>query len=283
MSGLEPYLRAARELRPESSSGLDVAAIARGSAAARKRRRGQTAAGVATLGAVLAVLWWGGSDRVTNAEQPVAETADARPVQGAGANPSAARNDAEVVHETRPARGQHARTGPDAVVATGTYSIVRDGQSISTPAGELWLDGRAKVSVDAEEVIVRLEFGVAAFDDGDAVVMLESESFRKARPAPRSEGSRPTATDLARRAEEQLLAGKRKAARRTLSKLVKQFPRSAEAKTALLDIATISRRLGEQEKAACALERFIGAWPDDPRVSTARVQRARLPEADCRR
>lgn len=279
MSALDPFVRAAREVRPSATGRVDVEVIARQAATARSRRRGQLIGGSALVAAVCAALWWGGEPRLESQPKAfVSENSPATP-EVVPATAPAPTTQPGVADWSAPVRG------PDVVGHRGAHTIARRGGAIATPAGTLWLDGEAEVEVASADVIVHLSSGVAAFDNGDRVVVLGHERFVQVRPekdGPDEAAVSASATSLARRAESQLLAGNRRAARRTLATLVGEYPKAPEAKTALLDIATISRRLGDEGQAACALTAFVEQWSTDRQASAAQAQLERLPAATCR-
>jgi hypothetical protein len=141
--------------------------------------------------------------------------------------------------------------------------VVERGLAVTLPQGQLeLLHGRATVSVDEDGVAaVRLHSGVASWVSADgernaiSVERIDKPAADKAKPETSS------AVELAREAEELLAAGKRSAAIRVLSRLVRRHPNAADAPTALLDLARLHRVAGDEDRARCALELHRERWP----------------------
>ncbi|MFV8750966.1 tetratricopeptide repeat protein [Nannocystaceae bacterium ST9] len=133
--------------------------------------------------------------------------------------------------------------------------------------------------------VVRLESGIAAWIEVDgtrtqiAVERIEldtatSEAEVEAEPTPRS--SEPSASELARAAERQLLAGSRADAIATLRKLVRKYPRTPQARTALMDLAAQERLAGSPDRARCAYQLYLERWPHSEVRSEIDKQLAKL-------
>lgn len=118
----------------------------------------------------------------------------------------------------------------------------------------------------APYVVVRLESGVAAWiaEDGTRT-QIEVERIdvpvRDLTVTTEVANTEPSAAELARKAEQQLLAGAREDAIATLRKLVRKFPRTPQARTALLDLARQERIAGRPDRARCAYLLYVERWP----------------------
>lgn len=132
-------------------------------------------------------------------------------------------------------------------------------------------------------VVVRLESGVAAWiaEDGtrtqieveriDLPVAIVTQTTELA-------SSEPSAAELARKAEQDLLAGKREDAIGTLRKLVRKYPRTPQARTALLDLARQERLAARPDRARCAYLLYVERWPHSEVRSEIDKQLAKLGE-----
>ena len=87
--------------------------------------------------------------------------------------------------------------------------------------------------------------------------------------------ARPTAEALAAEAEAHLAAGDRAQAIASLRRLVTTYPRSATARTGLIDLGRLLEASGRKDEARCAYAVFLERWPghalsgDVSRASTA--------------
>jgi hypothetical protein len=114
--------------------------------------------------------------------------------------------------------------------------------------------GRVHILVGADRTEARLEHGVATWvaplgDRTPLTVPVE--------PVP---ADIPTASELARRAEAQLTAGKRDAAIKLLTQLVTQHPGHATARSALMDLAGLLKTDGRPDEARCAYRLYLSRY-----------------------
>lgn len=281
-----PQLRAWVELaaaEPVPRVTVDVAAVRR--AWQRRRatdRRRAVLVMVAML--VLAVGWSWGWPRIAARNPPVA-------LQGG----VAMRVDADVAPRARytpPAvadapshatlrRSDDLVEGLAAGVSVRTEQVeaveVLDDDTIAVGAGVFHIDvaaGAAPLRVQVDTRVLRLEPGTEVAltvpDSGEPIVTRRSGRATWERSPARSRGARSeaSAAALARRADEQMKAGQRAAAIETLERLVEGHPRSAAARTGLLDLARLRRQVGQADGARCAYAAYLRRWPS----STLRVE-----------
>ena len=81
------------------------------------------------------------------------------------------------------------------------------------------------------------------------------------RPETIHAASRPSALELARKAEAELGAGDRDGAIAVLQTLVRTHPRSGAARAGLLDLARLHKAAGQPDRARCAYELYLQRWP----------------------
>lgn len=162
----------------------------------------------------------------------------------------------------------------------GPWSIALDGgiheiavQAVPDHALRIELPGRTLELVHGElsvelvgpAAVVRLESGTAGWIEGEGTrTQIEVERIELGEVSGESSepmGSEPSASDLAREAERQLLAGHRDEATRLLRKLVRKYPRAPEAGTALMDLAVQERLAGHTDRARCAYQLYVERWP----------------------
>lgn len=115
-------------------------------------------------------------------------------------------------------------------------------------------------------VLVRLESGVAAWIGADGSrTQIEVERIdvpvKIASATTEIASAEPSAAELARKAEQQLLSGAREDAIGTLRKLVRKYPRTPQSRTALLDLARQERLAGQPDRARCAYLLYLERWP----------------------
>lgn len=158
-------------------------------------------------------------------------------------------------------------------LGVGTYRIVvdeRDGGALTVtfdadvgePRALVVEHGVLSVDVTARGRVVRLEQGVAAWRDVDGTsVAIDVESSGVQSADPEAAAPKVTAASLSRKAEDQLAEGDRDAAVDTLRVLVVKHPRSAEARTGLLDLARLLKAAGETDASRCAYEAYLVRWP----------------------
>lgn len=129
------------------------------------------------------------------------------------------------------------------------------------------LDVQIVAQADAAPfVLVRLESGVAAWIGADGTrTQIEVERIdvpvKIASATTELASAEPSAAELARKAEQQLLSGAREDAIGTLRKLVRKYPRTPQARTALLDLARQERLAGQPDRARCAYLLYLERWP----------------------
>lgn len=128
------------------------------------------------------------------------------------------------------------------------------------------LDVQIVPQADAPFVLVRLESGVAAWIGADGTrTPIEVERIdvpvNIASTTSELANAEPSAAELARKAEQQLLSGAREDAIGTLRKLVRKYPRTPQARTALLDLARQERLAGQPDRARCAYLLYLERWP----------------------
>lgn len=73
----------------------------------------------------------------------------------------------------------------------------------------------------------------------------------------------PSASELARQAEDAMIDHRRKDAIELLTQLVRRYPSHAAARTALLDLGRLLREGGRADEARCAYRLFVARWPGD--------------------
>lgn len=251
-------------------------------AAAEARRRGRVRAlvgGVAAAAAVLAlVAAWPKMSHETGAIGPVArdmtdESYKSAPAPSTPAPPALAAA-ARVVAEDGPAP---AIRGPwDVDLAPGRYTITVDEHAdpellrVRAAGGVVEVShGRVQLTVAGDRVELALREGVATWvaPDGDRrPLVVEVEDVPP-------DSSTPTPAELARRADEQLAAGKRDAAAATLRQLVTGHPTSPQARTGLLDLAGLLKADGRADEARCAYTLYLARYPGQEQLA-GEVQRA---------
>jgi hypothetical protein len=121
--------------------------------------------------------------------------------------------------------------------------------------------GELAVTTWSGAPVVVLRTGIAAFVDPDGTRHALTVEATRVAVRPDETGSAPGADELARAAEKKLAAGERRAAIVELRTLVQRFPRSAAARTALLDLGRELGREGMREHARCAYRLYLERWP----------------------
>lgn len=128
--------------------------------------------------------------------------------------------------------------------------------------------GEMVIELVGRSAVVRLESGIAAWIDAEGtrtqieVERIELLGVASNEPSEsQPSGFEPSASELAREAERQLIAGQRDEAIRLLRKLVRKYPRAPEAGTALMDLAAQERLAGDPNRARCAYELYLERWP----------------------
>lgn len=149
--------------------------------------------------------------------------------------------------------------------------VVQPGQDhalrIELPERTLELvHGEMSIELVEHSAVVRLESGVAAWIAADGTrTQIEVERIELASGATTSLAvpatTEPSASTLAREAESMLMAGQRDEAISLLRKLVRKFPRTPQARTALMDLAAQERLAGDVDRARCAYLLYLDRWP----------------------
>jgi hypothetical protein len=131
--------------------------------------------------------------------------------------------------------------------------------------------GTMTIEVVDRSAVVHLESGVAAWIEADGTrTQIEVERIELAgdpsgeSAAPHAAEpvvSEPSASELARAAERELMAGQRDEAIALLRKLVRKYPRTPQARTALMDLAVQERLAGATDRARCAYLLYLERWP----------------------
>jgi len=116
-------------------------------------------------------------------------------------------------------------------------------------------------------VLARSSAGLAGFvatltGDRD-VVTVQVSSARRASSSSANGAASDEAERLSVAAEAALSRGDRTVAIRTLDKLLRVYPRSRQARAALLDVARLRSASGDREGAACAYRYFLQKYPQD--------------------
>lgn len=127
--------------------------------------------------------------------------------------------------------------------------------TVELPDGTLELRGghvRVEIAADVSRVEVVRDEVLRLRADGSPAV--ETPASPTASPG-------PSADALAQQAEEQLAAGRRGQAIETLRKLVTRHPRSAAARSGLIDLGRLLERAGQTDRARCAYALFLERWP----------------------
>lgn len=123
--------------------------------------------------------------------------------------------------------------------------------------------GEMSIELVDRSAVVRLESGVAAWIEADGTrVQIEVERIElPSDPASEPIVAEPSVSDLAREAERKLIAGQRDEAIGLLRKLVRKYPKSPQARTALMDLAAQERLAGNADRARCAYQLYLERWP----------------------
>lgn len=237
---------------------------------ARRRARGRAVLGlVAAAAAAVALVWarpWAPAG--TGAIGQVAQDMSDEPFAGAPAPrtpaPPALASAVRVVAEAGP---PPAPLGPwELTLGPGRYELSVDPHAgpdvlrARTPDGVVEVThGRVIVTVAGTKTEVALKTGVATWvaADGTRSQLAPADVPGDSSVAPASEGP----AELARRAEDQLAAGKREAAAATLRQLVTAHPTSAQAHTGLLDLARLLKADGRTDEARCAYSLYLARYP----------------------
>jgi hypothetical protein len=116
--------------------------------------------------------------------------------------------------------------------------------------------GRVQILVGADHTEAQLVEGVATW----VAPLGERRPLTKAEPVPSDTPAAPDASELARRAEAQLTAGKRDAAIKLLSQLVTQHAHHPAARSALIDLAGLLKGDGRTDEARCAYRLWLARY-----------------------
>lgn len=95
------------------------------------------------------------------------------------------------------------------------------------------------------------------FDDGRIEVEHGNAQWQD-----EAKADKPDASALAARAESEMAGGNRAAAIRTLTRLVRMYPRASETRTGLVDLARLRTATGDRDHARCAYELALQRWPN---------------------
>ena len=141
---------------------------------------------------------------------------------------------------------------------TGRWSVSsRDTQTVEVvlPSGTIELTtGEVHVAVAADVARVELVRGQVVHLDRDGQPVPPPADAAARPPA-------PSADELATEAEQHMAAGRTKQAIATLRKLVTTHPRSAAARTGLIDLGRWLTRSGQKDRARCAYGVFLERFP----------------------
>jgi hypothetical protein len=164
--------------------------------------------------------------------------------------------------------------GADAFVADSRSVVLTEGGAyrIGVPASERFTlriraegfgervleldDGHLEVDLRGEEAVVRLLAGHAAFVSPDGTRELITTSKRSSNHA-----ERESASTLARAAEAAMADGDATTAIELLERLLAEHGSSAQARSAVLDLARLHRARGDTNAARCAYEFYLRKWP----------------------
>jgi len=153
--------------------------------------------------------------------------------------------------------------GPWSVgLAPGTYAVEVDdhpGDDVlraRSAGGSVELHhGRVHIMVGADHTEARLVHGVATW-----VAPMGDRKPLTTEPVPADIPPPQGASELARRAETQLTAGKRDAAIKTLTQLVNQHPNHSAARSALMDLAGLLKSESRTDEARCAYKLYLSRY-----------------------
>ena len=225
--------------------------------------------GAAALAAtIIGLLGWGALNPSPPEESPLAAV-----------DPSPARAPAEVVPEAsrdqsppRVALGDGATLEPLAPERPAP-------ERAATEVGE----GRYVVRTSDDPITLPIRGRVLEIEAASEVFIdntLEQTSFEvragSARWAPDAKVPKASVAELAAKAERAMIAGERGEAARALRKLARQYPASAAAKGALVDLARREKKLGRSTRAYCAYALFLERYPTDSRAPSVRTASAAL-------
>lgn len=193
----------------------------------------------------------------------------------------------------------HVQSGTDAPQVLGPWTLALDmgdhairveptpGRALRIELPERALElvhGEVEITFVERSAVVRLESGIAAWIEADGTrtqIVVERIDLGHETVAATHEtvaASEPSAATLARKAEEQLLAGSREQAVTTLRKLVRKYPRTPQARTALLDLARQERLAERPDRARCAYQLYLERWPHSEVQNEIDKQLAKLGE-----
>ncbi len=176
---------------------------------------------------------------------------------------------------------------------TGWWSIDSvAAEPVQIEVGEQRLEiqrGHVQVRVAAEAVVdTQVLRGALVHLSSDGRVVARSGPSQTADAGPASaeratrRPARPGPDALAQEADEHLAAGRRGRAIKSLRRLVTQYPRSAAAPTALIDLGRLLDRAGRDDEARCAYGLFLQRWPQLSSAGEVRRAREALGEGSVR-
>lgn len=239
---------------------------------AAARRSSWRVAVVAVAAGIVAAVAWAAFEPAPTEESPLMSV-DPPPTRAAmnvvpEANPQALD---PVVGQTSPVRvdlengatleSLDASDPRSGYVGVGTYVVRTTDDGIALPIGGRVLQIEAASEVFIDNTLEQTSFEIRAGG---------------ARWSPSPKKSKPTAAELATKAERAMIAGRRGDAVRALRTLVRQHPSSDSAKGALVDLARLEKALGRTARARCAYALFLQRFPTDARAPSVRSASERL-------
>lgn len=169
------------------------------------------------------------------------------PIQASPSNPDPIQLAQAVTIETR--------SGPvPIVVSTWTVELAAGVYRIETA-----VDASSSLVIRRGDRVLEVAPNSAVTLNGHAV---EVERGQARWQNERNPASRPDAGTLATTAEGQMARGDRRAAIRTLRTLARTYPRAAETRTALVDLAQLLSSSGQPDRARCAYALALSRWPN---------------------
>lgn len=294
--GLMPFVAAARS-QPMPRLRLDASTIHAAWTERRGRRR--RTLGIAVAASIAAVALAGvlgrGTSRDDRSAPVVAATSEPAPV---AAEPAALPADVpaeapRVAIQLAPAVHLEPAVGVDAADydVTGAWALTMRGGGLRV---ELDDDADEPLVVDLPEGALEIRTGVTILEvagdvaritvESGLAVRIEADGSRKEmRPERASANAHAkSASELAALAEERLAAGDRAAAIRHLRTLVKRYPRSAPARTGLVDLARLLKAAGRTDEARCAYRLWLDRNPRSALRGEVERAAAGLGEGSCR-
>lgn len=173
--------------------------------------------------------------------------------------------------------------GPDAPrpdqLGKGRFRVRTHDRPARLEVGARVLEISAASEVVVDTTVEQASFVVHAGEAQWAPRTLEAGS--SSRPSAAASSARAAAA-LSARAEAALVEGNDAQAVRILRTLVRRHASSAAAKTALIDLARLERKLGRKARAHCAYARFLQRFGTDAQAPSVRSADERLGQAGVR-